>query len=72
MASPDSAIDERLKRTLTQLDSAESVIRYGHRYCLAILDLDYFKSYNDAYGHLAGDHILQSLRARVQTTSTLR
>lgn len=28
---------------------------------LAMLDLDYFRDYNDGYGHLAGDLVLQSL-----------
>jgi diguanylate cyclase (GGDEF)-like protein/PAS domain S-box-containing protein len=27
--------------------------------CLAILDIDYFKAYNDAHGHLAGDGMLR-------------
>jgi diguanylate cyclase (GGDEF)-like protein len=35
--------------------------RYGHRYCLAICDVDRFKAYNDAYGHQAGDQALAAV-----------
>lgn len=32
--------------------------RVGGRFALAIIDLDYFKSANDNYGHIFGDHVL--------------
>jgi len=32
---------------------------YHQQYCAVMCDLDYFKLYNDAYGHLAGDKILR-------------
>lgn len=35
--------------------------RYGGVFSLAILDLDFFKQYNDAHGHLAGDRLLREI-----------
>jgi diguanylate cyclase (GGDEF)-like protein len=49
--------------------------RYGHHYCIALIDVDRFKSYNDAYGHQAGDYVLRcvatQLKAQARSGDTL-
>jgi diguanylate cyclase (GGDEF)-like protein/PAS domain S-box-containing protein len=45
--------DEELPRELAR------GTRYSHPVCVAMLDLDRFKDYNDRLGHLAGDRLLK-------------
>ena len=47
----------RLKEDLEVLQARTE--RYGHSYAVALCDVDRFKLYNDHYGHLAGDAVLQ-------------
>jgi diguanylate cyclase (GGDEF)-like protein len=41
--------------------------RYGGHCSLAMIDLDFFKNYNDTLGHLAGDALLKELAALMMT-----
>ncbi|MBC3920404.1 GGDEF domain-containing protein [Undibacterium sp. CY18W] len=49
--------------------------RTSHPLLVAMLDIDYFKRVNDAYGHQAGDMALQkftqTVQANIRTTDTL-
>ena len=48
------ALNEQLPRELARAR------REGTELCLAIIDLDHFKAYNDSHGHLAGDQMLRA------------
>jgi two-component system chemotaxis response regulator CheY len=52
-----------LQEDLELLD--EQLKRYGDGYCLALLEVDLFKSYNDTYGRQAGDVALHAVAVQL-------
>jgi diguanylate cyclase (GGDEF)-like protein/PAS domain S-box-containing protein len=50
-------LDEQLPREMARARRAAAPL------CLTIVDIDYFKAYNDAQGHLAGDGMLRDCAA---------
>ncbi|MCB2191888.1 MAG: diguanylate cyclase [Deltaproteobacteria bacterium] len=44
----------------------QTVQRYGHAFSILMADIDFFKSYNDRFGHLAGDQALVSFSQALQ------
>lgn len=56
------AFRERIDAELERAD------RYPGRFGVLVLDLDRFKKYNDAYGHLAGNDALQRVAQTIRET----
>jgi len=47
-------------------EQTEETTKTQKKLSLIMLDIDYFKQYNDTYGHLVGDRILNSLCTAIQ------
>ena len=56
----------QLRDDLTQLQ--RWLARYGRGFGVALCDVDRFKLYNDRYGHVAGDEVLQAIGTAIATT----
>jgi diguanylate cyclase (GGDEF)-like protein len=65
------------KRHALQLlnDEVRRADRYGHSLSIMMMDIDNFKNYNDTYGHVQGDLLLQQfadvVREGVRSTDTV-
>jgi len=55
------AFDEMLDRSWRQ------TLRSGSQMALLLLDVDYFKQFNDSYGHQAGDDCLRALAEAIRS-----
>ncbi|MBI2215624.1 MAG: diguanylate cyclase [Acidobacteria bacterium] len=56
------AFSEHLQDELIRAD------RYPERFGLIVVDIDHFKKYNDAFGHLAGNDALRAVSATIRRT----
>ena len=55
---------------LTNLPSRRAMLQnistLGKRYCIAMVDVDHFKKFNDKYGHDIGDQVLKKLASQLR------
>lgn len=60
LALQDSLLKIGNRRAMeTDIQSTHlNALRYGHSYSIGLIDVDFFKPYNDHYGHCAGDRAL--------------
>jgi two-component system, cell cycle response regulator len=66
---PLTGLSNRLQLSEDVAALEDGVARYGHRYSVALLDVDHFKAYNDLYGHPAGDEALRAVAAVLAANS---
>ena len=68
LATTDALTGALNRRRLFEVAAAElaRADRYEQPLCLAMLDLDHFKSINDRYGHAVGDEALRAVTAVVR------
>jgi diguanylate cyclase (GGDEF)-like protein len=68
-ASHDSVTGLGNRRKL--LTDLEEVVRDGRLACVALFDLNGFKTYNDTFGHLAGDALLERLGGKLDAAASM-
>jgi two-component system cell cycle response regulator len=56
------ALDEEMRRIVANAS------RYAQSPSIAMCDIDYFKQYNDRYGHVAGDAALRQVAATIRAS----
>ena len=52
-------------------EEIERSSRFGYVFSLVMIDLDFFKTYNDIHGHLHGDNILKEIGESIKSNSRI-
>tara|TARA_B100000315_G_scaffold258359_1_gene310174 strand:- start:2236 stop:3288 length:1053 start_codon:yes stop_codon:yes gene_type:complete len=56
-----TGLANRKRFDITLRDTAADMMENGEEMCLLMLDIDFFKKFNDSYGHQTGDQVLKLL-----------
>ncbi len=73
LATRDTLTNLLIRRPFFERLDAEwkSAVRYGHALSAVMVDVDFFKSINDNWGHATGDDVLRQVAAAMQKTARL-
>ncbi|HOO73292.1 MAG TPA: GGDEF domain-containing protein [Spirochaetota bacterium] len=66
ISDPLTGLSNRRYFDATLEREVKSALRKNHNLCLLFLDIDYFKLYNDTYGHQAGDVCIRKIADSLQ------
>jgi diguanylate cyclase (GGDEF)-like protein len=62
-----TGLGNRRAMEIDLVHSHSQALRYGRSYSMALFDVDFFKRFNDHYGHSAGDETLRRIAIHLQT-----
>ena len=69
LTDPLTKLGNRATFDMSIKQAAARTSRSGNPYSLLMIDLDYFKNFNDTYGHQAGDSILQLVANAIKVSA---
>lgn len=49
-------------------DKLDAALAHNHSLCVLMFDIDFFKKFNDTYGHACGDYVLQQVAKIIKTS----
>ncbi|WP_299013397.1 GGDEF domain-containing protein [uncultured Photobacterium sp.] len=66
--SHELAFDDPLTKIPSRRALEDDLKNLGNKYTIAMLDIDFFKKFNDVYGHSTGDNVLKLIASLMSST----